>query len=67
MLVTDIVDCIRNRELRVRLEQCQEDEAAYSLQLLLRNVAAYLCEGKVDWMALSDPVRKKAKLAFGLQ
>jgi len=51
-----------SRELRVRLDQCAEDEAAYAQ--LVRNVTAYLCEGKVDWMETEDPIRTKAELAF---
>lgn len=51
-----------SQELRVRLDQCEEDEAAYAR--LVRYVTAYLCEGKVDWMEMKDPIRKKAELAF---
>ena len=45
-------------EVRVRVDECEEDEAAYAR--LVRNVTAYLCEGKVDWMATKDPIRKEA-------
>ena len=47
-----------SREVRVRVDECEEDEAAYAR--LVRNVTAYLCEGKVDWMATKDPIRKEA-------
>jgi hypothetical protein len=51
-----------SRELRARLDECEEDEAAYAR--LVRNVTAYLCEGRVDWMESNDPVRKEAEAAF---
>jgi hypothetical protein len=43
-----------SRELRARLDECEEDEAAYAR--LVRNVTAYLHEGRVDWMETNDPV-----------